>query len=87
MLLNCLSSAGYVRSRSLCFYAFVRWNLYFVNIVRWLCQVLTMRKKIKTMGFGDWDTMFYNNTLSIPVLLVFSIITEDWGTKNLGLNL
>jgi len=46
-----------------------------------------MRKKIKTMGFGDWDTMFYNNTLSIPVLLVFSIITEDWGTKNLGLNL
>lgn len=46
-----------------------------------------MRKKIKVMGFGDWDTMFYNNTLSIPVLLIFSIITEDWGTKNLALNL
>ena len=46
-----------------------------------------MRKKIKTMGFGDWDTMFYNNTLSIPVLLIFSIITEDWGSNNISRNL
>lgn len=46
-----------------------------------------MRGKIKAMGFSDWDTMFYNNSLSIPVLLVFSLITEDWGTANLTLNL
>ncbi|EIN06181.1 UDP-galactose transporter [Punctularia strigosozonata HHB-11173 SS5] len=56
MLLNCISSAGYV---------------------------LIMRKRIKATGFSDWDSMFYNNLLSIPVLAVFSIIAEDWGTENL----
>jgi len=30
--------------------------------------------------------MFYNNLLSIPVLAVFSIILEDWGTENLTRN-
>ncbi len=50
-------------------------------------QVLTMRKKIKGTGFSDWDTMFYNNLLSIPVLAVASIIAEDWGYDNLTRNL
>ena len=45
--------------------------------------VLLMRKRIKVTGFSDWDSMFYNNLLSIPVLAVFSIIVEDWGTANL----
>ncbi|KDQ19173.1 hypothetical protein BOTBODRAFT_52331 [Botryobasidium botryosum FD-172 SS1] len=48
--------------------------------------VLAMRKRIKTTGFKDWDTMFYNNMLSIPVLIVFSIIAEDWGQANLQAN-
>ena len=34
-------------------------------------------------GFSDWDTMFYNNLLSIPVLAIFSFIVEDWGKENL----
>jgi GDP-mannose transporter len=59
MLVNCLTSAGYV---------------------------LSMRKRIKATGFSDWDSMFYNNLLSIPVLAVFSIIVEDWGTENLNRN-
>ena len=46
-----------------------------------------MRKKIKGTGFSDWDTMFYNNLLSIPVLAAFSIVAEDWGTENLNRNL
>ena len=46
-----------------------------------------MRKKIKATGFSDWDSMYYNNLLSIPILAVFSIITEDWGTDNLASNL
>jgi len=46
-----------------------------------------MRKRIKSTGFSDWDTMFYNNLLSIPVLAVFSIIVEDWGSANLNRNL
>ena len=50
-------------------------------------QVLAMRKRIKSTGFSDWDSMFYNNLLSIPVLAIFSIIVEDWGSENLNANL
>jgi len=46
-----------------------------------------MRKRIKSTGFADWDTMFYNNLLSIPILVVASFIMEDWGTENLQRNL
>ncbi len=46
-----------------------------------------MRKKIKVTGFSDWDSMFYSNLLSIPVLLVFSLIVEDWGSESLARNL
>ena len=46
-----------------------------------------MRKRIKVIGFKDWDTMFYNNLLSIPTLVVFSVLVEDWGTESLSLNL
>ena len=50
-------------------------------------KVLSMRKRIKVIGFSDWDTMFYNNLLSIPVLAVFSLLVEDWSTANLTKNL
>jgi GDP-mannose transporter len=46
-----------------------------------------MRKRIKVTGFKDWDSMFYNNLLSIPVLLVFSLLVEDWGAASFGRNL
>ena len=46
-----------------------------------------MRKRIKVTGFSDWDSMFYNNLLSIPVLLTFSFVIEDWGSNNLDQNL
>lgn len=59
----------------------------FINCATSAAYVLTMRKRIKATGFSDWDTMFYNNLLSIPVLAVFSIIVEDWGTDNLSRNL
>ncbi|KZT09871.1 UDP-galactose transporter [Laetiporus sulphureus 93-53] len=58
----------------------------FVNCVTSATYVLSMRKRIKSTGFSDWDTMFYNNLLSIPVLAVFSIVVEDWGTENLTRN-
>ncbi|KAK4685241.1 GDP-mannose transporter, partial [Tremellales sp. Uapishka_1] len=48
--------------------------------------VLFMRKRIKVTGFKDWDSMFYNNLLSIPVLVVFSILVEDWGSESFALN-
>ena len=46
-----------------------------------------MRKRIKATGFSDWDSMFYNNLLSIPVLAFFSLIAEDWSHTNLVRNL
>ena len=45
-----------------------------------------MRKRIKITGFKDWDSMFYNNLLSIPVLVVASVVIEDWGSESLSLN-
>jgi len=48
--------------------------------------VLCLRMRIATMGFSDWDTMFYNNLLSIPVLGIFSFVMEDWGSENLARN-
>lgn len=49
--------------------------------------VLAMRKRIKVTNFRDWDTMFYNNLLSIPVLVFFSLTLEDWSAENLARNL
>lgn len=46
-----------------------------------------MRKRIKVTGFKDWDSMFYNNLLSIPVLFVCSVLLEDWGMPSLLRNL
>ena len=48
--------------------------------------VLGMRKRIKLTNFKDFDTMFYNNLLSIPVLLICSLGLEPWSSENLALN-
>lgn len=45
-----------------------------------------MRKRIKITGFKDWDSMYYNNLLSIPILVIFSLVIEDWGSESLALN-
>lgn len=58
-----------------------------INCLTSAAYVLAMRKRIKVTGFSDWDSMFYNNLLSIPVLALFSIIVEDWGSENLICNL
>ncbi|QDS68719.1 GDP-mannose transporter into the lumen of the Golgi [Venturia effusa] len=47
---------------------------------------LSLRKKIKVLGFKDLDTMFYNNLLPIPVLLAASLFLEDWSSANLEKN-
>lgn len=48
--------------------------------------VLGMRKRIKLTNFKDFDTMYYNNLLSIPILLVCSFGFESWTTANVNLN-
>jgi len=57
-----------------------------LNCLASAAYVLAMRKRIKVTGFSDWETMFYNNLLSIPVLAVFSLLAEDWSSDNLALN-
>ncbi|CAA7269274.1 unnamed protein product [Cyclocybe aegerita] len=74
------SVAGAVRGLNVGYF----WML--VNCLTSAAYVLSMRKKIKSTGFSDWDSMFYNNLLSIPVLAVCSIVAEDWGTENLNRN-
>ncbi|KAL2708352.1 GDP-mannose transporter [Kluyveromyces marxianus] len=49
--------------------------------------VLVMRKRIKLTNFKDFDTMFYNNVLSLPVLMISSFFVEDWSAANLAKNL
>lgn len=48
--------------------------------------VLGMRKRIKLTNFKDFDTMYYNNLLSIPILLVCSVLLESWTPANLNIN-
>ncbi|PNS16153.1 hypothetical protein CAC42_4554 [Sphaceloma murrayae] len=48
--------------------------------------VLGMRKRIKLTNFKDFDTMYYNNLLSIPILLLCSIFLENWSSANLARN-
>ncbi|KAH8653651.1 GDP-mannose transporter [Xylariales sp. PMI_506] len=57
-----------------------------LNVFCTASYVLSMRKVIKSMNFKDWDTMFYNNLLTIPVLLFGSLVAEDWSTENFNLN-
>lgn len=45
-----------------------------------------MRKRIKVTGFKDWDSMYYNNLLSIPVLLASSLLVEDWTSASFARN-
>ena len=73
MALNCFASAAYVS-----------YHIFPISAAD--IQVLFMRKRIKVTGFKDWDSMFYNNLLSIPVLVIFSIIVEDWGSASLSAN-
>lgn len=40
--------------------------------------LLYMKGTIKSIGFGDFDSVLYNNVLSLPVLLLLSVGFEDW---------
>lgn len=48
--------------------------------------LIGMRYRIKTIRLTDSETMFYNNLLTIPVLLSSTFLLEDWSSANLALN-
>lgn len=58
----------------------------FTNCIASAAFVLYMRKRIKLTNFKDFDTMYYNNLLSIPILLVLTILLEDWSPASLAIN-
>ncbi len=58
----------------------------FVNCFFSAAFVLIVRKRIKLTGFKDFDTMFYNNLLSVPILIICSFLLEDWSKENLLVN-
>lgn len=58
----------------------------FTNCFASAAFVLIMRKRIKLTNFKDFDTMYYNNLLSIPILLVFTFLFENWTAENLEKN-
>ncbi|KAI8375066.1 hypothetical protein EDC96DRAFT_605530 [Choanephora cucurbitarum] len=57
-----------------------------VNCLSSAAFVLYMRKRIKLTNFKDFDTVYYNNLLSIPLLIIPSFLLEDWSTENLLIN-
>ncbi|KAI4179337.1 MAG: hypothetical protein L6R41_007899 [Letrouitia leprolyta] len=60
------------------------WMLF--NCLCSAAYVLGMRKRIKLTNFKDFDTMFYNNVLSIPILIAASLFVEDWSSANIAGN-
>ncbi|KAF9361474.1 GDP-mannose transporter into the lumen of the Golgi [Mortierella sp. AD094] len=46
--------------------------------------VLYMRKRIKHFNFKDFDTVYYNNVLSLPVMLTLSFCLEGWSSGEFG---
>ncbi|XBW35359.1 hypothetical protein QEN19_000924 [Hanseniaspora menglaensis] len=56
------------------------------NCVSSALFVLVMRMRIKLTNFKDFDTMFYNNAVALPILLVSSFVLEDWSAENIATN-
>ncbi|KAJ1851490.1 GDP-mannose transporter into the lumen of the Golgi [Coemansia sp. RSA 638] len=40
--------------------------------------VIHMRKVIKQVNFQDFDTVYFNNLLTLPLYVVLSLVQEDW---------
>ncbi|PHH85008.1 hypothetical protein CDD83_1041 [Cordyceps sp. RAO-2017] len=57
-----------------------------INVFCSALYVLSMRKAIKVTNLKNWDVMFYNNLLTVPVLLLSSLLMEDWSSANLHSN-
>ncbi|KIX10094.1 GDP-mannose transporter [Rhinocladiella mackenziei CBS 650.93] len=57
-----------------------------INCLSTAAYLLGMRKRIKLTNFKDFDTMFYNNLLTIPILMAASLVVEDWSASNLAKN-
>ncbi|KAL3458652.1 GDP-mannose transporter [Aspergillus heterothallicus] len=57
-----------------------------LNVLCTASYVLGTRKFITSLNFKNWDTMYYNNLLSLPIMIICSLVTEDWSATNLAAN-
>ncbi|KAK2592658.1 GDP-mannose transporter into the lumen of the Golgi [Conoideocrella luteorostrata] len=57
-----------------------------INVFCAASYALSMRKVMKKAGFNNWEVMYYNNLLTIPVLMLASLLVEDWSSANLNSN-
>ncbi|KAG6039357.1 GDP-mannose transporter 2 [Claviceps citrina] len=57
-----------------------------INVLCAALYALSVRKVIKKTGFNNWEVMYYNNLLTIPVLVLSSLLVEDWSSRNLNSN-
>ncbi|ATY66190.1 GDP-mannose transporter [Cordyceps militaris] len=57
-----------------------------INVFCTSAFLIGSRKVMKAYNFSDVDTMFYNNLLSIPVLILASVFLEDWSRENVARN-
>jgi GDP-mannose transporter len=55
---------------------FVPYTWMALNCLTTAMYSLFLRSKIGAVGFKDYDTVYYNNLLSLPLLLVLSILFE-----------
>jgi GDP-mannose transporter len=84
---NCLVSAAYVSARARQIRRTRQSSRPTLTVMTLRSQILGMRKKIKSMGFTDWQTSFYNNAISFPVLIFASMLLEGWSGENFTKNL
>nr|KAJ3398688.1 GDP-mannose transporter into the lumen of the Golgi [Polyrhizophydium stewartii] len=47
-----------------------------LNSITTTSYMLFLKSRLKSTGFKDFDTVFYNNLLSVPTLVVLSLLTE-----------
>jgi GDP-mannose transporter len=55
----------------------------FSNCASSAAYILYMRACIKKVSFMDFDTVYYNNLLSIPLLLFCSLMVEPWSISHI----
>jgi GDP-mannose transporter len=55
---------------------FVSYSWMLFNCITTCSFTLLMKQKIKDVNFKDFDTVFYNNILSVPILIILSLISE-----------
>lgn len=73
MLINCFCTAAYVLG--------MRKRIKLTNFKDFDSELIPI--PFTTLNTNHHTAMFYNNLLTIPILLICSLVIEDWGSENL----